>query len=221
MALLALCLVFGLVTLACSRTTPRPKQLAPADRPAVVLVFPFMDMYSIYGDNVSYACKLCGTSMIISNVEEGADLFLTDALYDHLLKQRQEVRYLSPEQAMATQGLILFKDQDPIDEIDLIMKTGRKLGAEAILVGRVYRFQARQGQQLAAESPASVAFDLMLVRVVDRKVLWTEQFSESQKPLSENLFEINRFFDRRGQWLTAEQLAVSGIEQVLKTYPEL
>jgi len=41
---------------------------------------------------------------------------------------------------------------------------------------------------------------------------------ETQRPLSENLFEIGSFIKRKGEWVAAEDLASSGLESMLRIF---
>jgi hypothetical protein len=103
----------------------------------------------------------------------------------------------------------------------VLRDVGSELGAEGIVVGFVYRFRERKGVSYAVEKPASVAFDLHLLRVDDGALIWRGAFDRTQRSLMEDLFQIPSFFRERGRWVTAEELAEEGMEQVLKTFPGL
>jgi hypothetical protein len=49
--------------------------------------------------------------------------------------------------------------------------------------------------------------------------VWKGRFDETQRPLSENLFKIGSFFRRKASWLTAEELASVGLDEMLKRLP--
>jgi hypothetical protein len=96
---------------------------------------------------------------------------------------------------------------------------GRELDADFVFVGYLFRFEQRVGSSMGVEKPASVGFDLHLVRVRDGKIAWTGKFDETQKPLSDNLLKIGTFFRRGAKWLTAEELASAGMEETLAALP--
>ena len=77
------------------------------------------------------------------------------------------------------------------------------------------------GTEYAVSSPASVAFDLHLIRVKDGRVLWSGHFDETQRPLSDNLFHLGAFLQRKAKWVTAKEMAVSALENMLKTFPDI
>jgi hypothetical protein len=101
----------------------------------------------------------------------------------------------------------------------LWIETGRNLGADAVIIGHLYRFRERIGTQYSVEIPASVAFDIHLIDVKDGRLLWSGNFDETQQSLFEDLYQLGTFLRRRGRWITAKELAVSGLEGILDTFP--
>jgi len=96
---------------------------------------------------------------------------------------------------------------------------GKELSINFIMVGYLFRFEERIGSAIGATKPASVGFDVHLLRVRDGKMVWEGRFDETQKPLSENLFKIGSFFRRKASWLTAEELSSVGMDEMLKRLP--
>jgi hypothetical protein len=87
--------------------------------------------------------------------------------------------------------------------------------ADAVLSGRMLRFRERIGESFGAQSPASVAFTLQLVDVKRGEVIWTAEFDETQKALSENLFALADVTQRGVKWLKAEELAEEGVNKAI------
>jgi hypothetical protein len=96
---------------------------------------------------------------------------------------------------------------------------GKELNVDFVFLGYLFRFEERRGSPLGVDKPASVGFDLHLVRVRDSKVVWTGKFDETQRPLSDDLLKIGSFFRRGAKWLTAEELASAGMGEVLREVP--
>jgi TolB-like protein len=107
------------------------------------------------------------------------------------------------------------------DPVGVAAQIGRELGVYAVVIGGVYRFEQRQGSALGVESPASTAFDAHLVRVADKKVIWSGRFDETQHSLSENVLKISSFLKGGAQWVTVERWAAIGVESILGTFPVL
>jgi hypothetical protein len=101
------------------------------------------------------------------------------------------------------------------------LQLGKKLEADFILIGFLFHFEERIGSAIGAEKPAAVAFDVHLFRLKDEKMVWEGRFDETQRPLSENLLRIGAFFRRKASWLTAEELASVGMEEVLSHLPRV
>ncbi len=185
-----------------------------------LLILPFKDLSSLYGKNVSVRCPLCGNVFSTGDVGIVAVDVLTDRLIS-IIKSSKDFELIPPGQAQGPMSLLLSADKKELSERDILVKIGRALYADAVLVGHVYRFKDRVGMMYSVDSPASVAFDIHLIDVSNGSMLWVGHFDETQRSLSENLFKIGTFLRRKGSWITAEEMAASGLEDVLRTFPEL
>jgi len=99
------------------------------------------------------------------------------------------------------------------------LQLGKELNVDFIIVGFIFRFEERIGSPIGVEKPASAGFDIHLFRLRDGIEVWQGKFNETQRPLSENLFKIGSFFRRKASWLTAEELASVGMDEMLKRLP--
>jgi hypothetical protein len=105
------------------------------------------------------------------------------------------------------------------DILDVLKKVGTELEADGIILGYVYRFRERKGFSLSVEKPASVAFEIHLIRVSDGAIVWKGIFDKTQASLMENLLQIASFIKEGGKWVTAKELAAEGMDDVLKDFP--
>lgn len=92
---------------------------------------------------------------------------------------------------------------------------GELVYADAVVVGRIQRFRERVGAEWGIKSPASVAFVLDLVDVKRGDIVWSARFDETQKSPAENIFVLGDIGQRGVKWLTAEQLAESGVRRAV------
>jgi hypothetical protein len=99
------------------------------------------------------------------------------------------------------------------------VQLGKTLGVDFILVGYLFRFEERIGSNIGVEKPASVGFDVHLIRLRDGKMVWIGKFDETQQPLSENLLKMGAFVRRKASWLTAAELSSVGMDEMLKRFP--
>ncbi|HET7909760.1 MAG TPA: hypothetical protein VFL19_03545, partial [Nitrospira sp.] len=90
-----------------------------------------------------------------------------------------------------------------------------ELKADAALMGQVLVYQERSGGKLGANPPATVGFEVKAV-AVDGQVLWVGNYYERQKPLTQDFLG---FIQHGGVFVTAEELAQYGADQVLKRFP--
>lgn len=77
----------------------------------------------------------------------------------------------------------------------------------------VFRYEERIGGNFGVEKPAGVGFHMHLIEnnLVKRVFI----FDEDQQSLTENLFNMGKFFRRGAKWLTVEELSQDAINQGL------
>jgi hypothetical protein len=90
-----------------------------------------------------------------------------------------------------------------------------RLSADAALIGQVLVWQERVGSRLGASPPAAVGFEVKAV-ASDGTVLWVGNYYERQRPMTEDMMG---FLQRWGAFVTADELAQYGIDQILKEFP--
>jgi hypothetical protein len=89
---------------------------------------------------------------------------------------------------------------------------GKCLPADFILVPQVLSWKELGG----GGNPASVVLDLFLLDVKGERVVSRYHFDETQKALSDNLLDLPKFVQRKGEWVAADVLAKEGIEAGLR-----
>jgi TolB-like protein len=212
-------LLTGILCLpACTKNVVIKENILSTSGKEKILIFPFKNMASVYGENVNIRCPICGKVFMTGEVAEDADRILTEQLFD-LLKDRKDIQLIPASQSQGVVSDLLSEDQKNLPERDLLVKTGRVLKADWVLSGNIFRFRERVGGKYSVDLPASVAFDIHLIRVSDGRLLWTDHFDETQRPLSENLFQLGAFLQRKAKWITANEMAVSGLKDILKGFP--
>jgi hypothetical protein len=194
--------------------TSKPPNLSGIKK---ILILPFKDMSAVFGESVNGRCPVCGKVFTTGEVAEGATAMLTEHLFI-LLKDRKDIELIPSSQAQGVLSGLLAGSKKELLERDLQLEIGRVLNADAIFVGYIYRFRERVGTQYSVDLPASVAFDIHLIRVKDGRVLWSAHFDETQQPLSDDLFRLKLFLRRKAKWITAKEMAISGLEDMLKDF---
>jgi len=182
-----------------------------------ILILPFKDMASLFGESVNGRCPVCGKVFTTGDVAESAVVMLTEHLFT-LLKDRKDIELIPSSQAQGVMSGLLAGSNKTLEERALQLEIGRALNADAIFAGYIYRFRERVGGEYSVDLPASVAFDIHLIRVEDGRVLWSAHLDETQRPLSDDLFRLNLFLRRKAKWITAKEMAISGLEDMLKDF---
>jgi hypothetical protein len=129
------------------------------------------------------------------------------------LRVRQGMTVLVPSEAakvLASQ----VTARPPSDE-SMAVEVARQLKADASLIGQVRVYQERVGGRFGASPPATVGFEAKLI-AADGQILWIGNYYERQRPMIE---DMRGFLDRWGMFITAEELAAYGVEQMLLEFP--
>jgi hypothetical protein len=214
--ILFICVMLG----ACSTVAIRPE---PGERQSSsiksILILPFRNVSTLYEQNISARCYLCGQVMTTGFVPESAGPFLTAELVS-LMEQNQNYIIFSSDGSQDVLTGMSGTNNDPEQYLKLYVDAGKRAETDAVLIGHIFRFIERQGNHASVVSPASVAFDLHLIDVDSGRIVWTANFDQTQRPLSENLLELGSFIKRGASWVTAEDLAKGGLEDILRRFPQ-
>ncbi|MBF0644575.1 hypothetical protein HTZ97_06930 [Desulfuromonas acetoxidans] len=161
-------------------------------------------------------CELSGLCTLPGSTLTHAEETLTRQMHEALTERL--ANELLPQQEVTNRFLGMIKQADETPR-NLAQRFGQQIKAHYVLVGIIWRFEQRVGESLSAERPASVAFNSYLVRVEDKQLMWQDRFDKTQSALSDNLFNASLFFKSGVKWLSAEELAEYGIEQVVEDFP--
>jgi hypothetical protein len=184
-----------------------------------LLVLPFHNMSELYGPNANVRCPICGRIFITGDVPDKATTYLRDELISMLKEGKYYTKMVTSDSQWGDTDL-MSNNNKSMSEIELLLAAGRAAKADAVMVGYLYRYQQRVGSKISVDTPASVAFGIHLIDVKTGRQLWRGSFDETQHSLSENLFNIKTFIKRKASWVTADEMAVSGLKDVLETLPK-
>lgn len=183
-----------------------------------LLVAPFKNQNALRGENATYRCSLCGGTFTTDTVEDGAETFITDTIVE-ILDARHIVTLIPNDRIDVVHAELLLDYESKPENLTLLIDIGKKLGADAVLSGSVYKFKQRAGGDYSADAPASVGVDLDLIDTNTARLIWHARFDESQGYLFDNLLKLGTFIKRGGKWATAEELSVTGLTDILERSP--
>jgi len=129
------------------------------------------------------------------------------------LRTRQGVTVLPPSEAAKV--LTSPATSQPSAVQSPAVTVAKQLKADASLIGQVLVYQERVGGRFGASPPATVGFEAKVV-AADGQVLWEGNYYERQRPMTEDFMG---FIQRHGVFVTAEELASYGVDQMLLEFP--
>ncbi len=98
------------------------------------------------------------------------------------------------------------------------MQIGQCMGVDLLIVPQIQHWQERVGSDFGAETPAAVTMDIFLLDIRNKSLAARSRYDELQRPLMENLLELDKFIERGGKWVTAKQLAQEGMFKAIKEF---
>ena len=212
-------LVFSFILCgACQLFRPRPSQerrFLPGLE--LVVVVGFQAAMSEWDEPKAVRSPITGSVFSTAPVSAEVVNKMTAKLFEGVRKGG-DFELIFPGQTRGVYSSLLSSDAERA-EFGMFQQIGQTFSADAVLVGYLYRWRERVGSDRAADRPASVAFELSLIRPEDGAILWREKFDKTQQSLSENLFEWDTFVRGQGRWMTAEKLAELGLEDMLSRMP--
>jgi TolB-like protein len=164
-------------------------------------------------------CPICGIGSSKGKILEGSEKIVEEIFIDRLSKVKGIELIPSEKVQSVYKRISSEKLKGPF--IENLKKVGKELGADYIATGFVYRYVERVGYKYSSEHPASVIFEIHLVKTADGSIIWRGYFDKTQKSLLEDIFQIASFFKGGAKWVTVRQLTEQGMDEVLKTFPNL
>jgi len=194
-----------------SPTRPRPLNIKS------VLVLPFTMATQHYEIGTTVRCLECDVMVQTGTIEVGSDEFMNRKLIAFF---KEKTPYTAIP-LWTVEGIHSKNLSQGLrgSERRLLIQMGKSLHADAVVSGTIYRFRQRVGTRMSVSTPASVAFAIELIRVADGRVIWNRAFDQTQHSLDKDLFKIGTFLKRGVKWLTAEELAASGMNETMASFP--
>ena len=190
-----------------------------AEPPMRVAVISFQPLIPLEKQGNTVICPLCGIGYSSGKILKGSEKIVEDVFVEKL-HELKAVKLIPPDKVQGVYKRIASESlKEPL--LNILKKVGHELGADVLVVGYVYRYIERDGYNYSAEHPASVFFEIHLIKTSDGSIIWRGLFDKTQKSLMEDVFQISSFFKGGGKWMTARQLTKQGMDEIFKTFPGL
>jgi len=185
--------------------------------PVRIGVISFQPLIPEEGLGNTVICPLCSTGYSSGRILKGAEKTVEDVFVEKLYELK-EIQIIPPDKVQSVYKRISSESlKKPL--LDVLKKVGSELGADALALGYIYRYIERVGYDYSSEHPASVAFEIYMIKPIDGSTIWRGVFDKTQKSLMEDLFQISSFYKGGGKWLTAQQLSKQGMDEIFETFP--
>ncbi len=216
-----LLIVFSLTLIGCHHRQDEgvagPQGRVVFDR---IAVLPFQQVIPEEPHGGPVRCPLCGVIFNALKTDGNPEAMVERHFLEQLEKRKPNFAVVSGDRVTGMYKRISAESlKAPLRQV--LCNLGKELGAEAIVVGHLYRFRERRGEAFAVEQPASVALEIHLLRVEDGVLVWRGAFDRTQSSLMEDILQIASFYREKARWVTANELAEEGVEKILETFPGL
>ena len=185
--------------------------------PMRMAVISFQPLIPAKGQGNTVICPLCGTVYSSGTILNESEKIVEEVFVDKL-HELKEIELIPSDKVQRVYKRVASESlKGPL--LNIFKKVGRELGADVLAVGYVYRYTEREGYNYSAEHPASIFFEIHLIKTIDGSIIWRGFFDKTQKSLMEDVFQISSFVRGGGKWMTARQLTEQGMNEIFKTFP--
>ena len=190
-----------------------------AKSPMRVAVISFQPLIPEEGQGNTVICPLCGIGSSSGKILKGSEKIVEEIFVDKI-HELKDVELIPPDKVQGVYKRIASESlKEPL--LNILKKVGKELGADVLVVGYIYRYTEREGYNYSAKHPASVFFEIHLIKTIDGSIIWRGFFDKTQKSLMEDVFQISSFVRGGGKWMTARQLTEQGMNKIFETFPGL
>jgi len=202
--------------------TQEGKTVAPGFNAASKIgIIPFFqgkfDINSDEPEDKILTCSVEQLCFISEDIRLGADQKLTNftqtALTERLGNQ------ILPQEVVVGATTKITPYHSEATPKSIAIEIGKSIGADFVIVGSVWRYRNRVTARGSSDQPTSVAFVVYLLDVPTGTTIWKSSFIKSQTALTDDISNLALVLKGGVKWLTADELAQYGVDEVLKEFP--
>jgi uncharacterized Zn finger protein (UPF0148 family) len=180
-------------------------------------VMPFFKGKRSTDTGETVTCPICELSFKSENIKDGAERAITSYVQE-ALKRRYKDKVIALDEVSRVYQEIPRDDTEDTPK-SLAQKAGEALGADLMIVGNVWRYRERVRDEWESQKGASVAFEIYLIEVPSGKTVWRAKFDETQRSLTDNVLGAKLLLKKGAKWISADELARYGVDEVFKKFP--
>jgi hypothetical protein len=95
---------------------------------------------------------------------------------------------------------------------------GREADVDLLFVPQVLHWLERDGGEAGVARAASIKAEFYLIDIAGARLLKRSVYEEQQVGLAENLLTLDKFFKRKGRWVSATELTQEGMRKAIKEF---
>ena len=140
-----------------------------------------------------------------------------DSTFARTLSQESNRQYVTLPAPVSMPGMSLHESGSP-QALQTWLAIGRKADVDLLLVPQVISWQERDGGEAGVAKGAAIKVEFFLLDIARARLLKRAVFEEEQIGLTDNLLTVDKFFKRRGRWVSATELAQEGMSRAVKEF---
>lgn len=142
-----------------------------------------------------------------------------DKVLETVLKEAGRRGFIGAGETGRCEELVLSKlSGSTVSPLKYWKDVGECTGADNLLVPMLFDWREREGGDFSVREPARVVLDLYLIDVAKGVVADRYHHEETQRSLSENLLDLDKFIKRGAQWVTARELAREAMQEGVEEF---
>jgi len=98
------------------------------------------------------------------------------------------------------------------------LEIGRNADVDLLFVPQIIHWQERDGGEAGVAKGAAIKVEFYLIDITRSRLLKRSVFEERQIGLTDNLLTADKFFKRRGRWVSAAELTQEGISKAIREF---
>jgi len=98
------------------------------------------------------------------------------------------------------------------------LAVGGKADVDLLFVPQIIHWQERDGGEAGVARGAAIKVEFYLIDITRSRLLKRYVFEEQQVGLADNLLTVDKFFKRKGRWVSAAELAQEGVRQAIREF---
>ena len=98
------------------------------------------------------------------------------------------------------------------------LEIGRNADVDLLFVPQIIHWQERDGGEAGVAKGAAVKVEFYLVDITRARLLKRFIFEEQQIGLTDNLLTVDKFFKRKGRWVSATELTQEGMSKAIQEF---